>query len=312
MIKILEGENSFLSKQRLQSLIREHSKEKPNSSIKIIDADSKSISDIVNEYETQDMFSKNKLLVIKRLILNKDHKDFVEKVIETKDLKKDIDLIIWEEKNIPKNTRYYKLFKEINAIESFVKFNKRTFQTWAKEYIKSKDLKTDEESLKTLMEMTDYNPHLFANEIEKLKLSEKESISLKDLEENINDTFTNNIWEFLDAINQKSNMEKYTKILLNLLKNGLDPHYLMIMIARNIKQVLLVKEMMQEEKNDREIISTLKIPPFTLPKLKNIATESDYEKLLNIYGKIYNLNYESKIGNIDAELGLILLITRLN
>ncbi len=312
MIKILEGENSFLSKQRLDSLIQKYSKEKPNSSIKIIDAESKNISDIINEYETQDIFSKNKLLVIKRLILNKNYKDFVEKIIDTKNYTKDIDLIIWEEKAIPKNTRYHKLFKEIDAIESFTKFNKRNFQTWAKEYVKLKKLKMDETSFKILIEMTDYNPYLFANEIEKLKLSEKENINAKDLEENTNDMFTNNIWDFLDAINQKSNMEEYTKILINLLKNGLDPHYLMIMIARNVKQILLIKKMTFEGKTDREIVSILKIPPFTLPKLKNIASKSESEKLLSLYEKLYNLNYESKIGNIDAELGLILLITRLN
>jgi DNA polymerase III delta subunit len=84
------------------------------------------------------------------------------------------------------------------------------------------------------------------------------------------------------------------------------------MIARNIKQLMLIKKMLEEEKDDREMVSILKIPPFTLPRLKGIAKESDYKNLLNIFEKIYNLNYESKIGNIDAELGLILLITRLN
>jgi|GEM_PF-6957701 len=38
MIKVLEGENSFLSKQKLQSLIREYIEKKPNSTHKIMDA----------------------------------------------------------------------------------------------------------------------------------------------------------------------------------------------------------------------------------------------------------------------------------
>jgi DNA polymerase III subunit delta len=312
MIKILQGENSFLSKQRLSLLIKESLEKNPKLAYKVIDADSTSISDITNEYETQDMFSKKKLLVLKRLLSNKDHKEFIEKVLSTKDSAKNIDLIVWEEKNIPKNTRYYKLFNEIKAVEEFPKFNKRSFQNWAAEHVVSEKLKINNQLLQTFVEMTNYDPYLFINEIEKFKLAEKESISDKDLDDNINDTYTNNIWEFLDAINQKSNMEKHTKILLNLLKNGLDPHYLMIMIARNIKQLMLIKKMLEEEKDDREMVSILKIPPFTLPRLKGIAKESDYKNLLNIFEKIYNLNYESKIGNIDAELGLILLITRLN
>ncbi len=312
MIKVLEGENSFLSKQKLQSLIKEYLEEKPNPTHKIMDANDVSISEITNEYETQDMFSANKLLVIKRLLSNKEHKEFVEKVINTQDASQNIDLIIWEEKNIPKNTKYYKLFKEINAIESFNKFNKRTFQIWAREYLKTKEFEIDEQTLKTLVEITDYNPYIFINETEKFLLSDKKQLSLKDLEESVNSTYTNTIWELIDAINTKSNMEKHTEIMLNLLKNGADPHYLMIMLARNTKQLILIKQMLQEGKSDKEIISILKIPPFTLPKLKNIAQKSDEEKLLNIFEKIYNLNYESKIGNITADLGLILLITRLN
>ncbi len=312
MIKVLEGENSFLSKQKLQSLIREYIEKKPNSTHKIMDATEVGISEIINEYETQDMFSTNKLLVIKRLLSNKDHKEFVEKIVNTQDSSQSVDLIIWEEKNIPKNTKYYKLLKGINAIESFTKFNKRTFQTWAREYLKTKELEIDEHIFKTLVEITDYNPHIFINEIEKFLLSDKTKIGLKNLEENINSTYTNTIWEFIDAINTESNTEKHTEIMLNLLKNGTDPHYLMIMLARNTKQLILIKQMLQEGKKDKEIVSALKIPPFTLPRLKNIAQKSNEEKLLNIFEKIYNLNYESKVGNITAELGLILLITRLN
>ncbi len=312
MIKILEGENSFLSKQRLDSFIQEYLEQKDNAIYKIIEADNKKIAEIINEYDTQDMFSSNKLLVIKRLLMNKDHKEFLEKIISDQKSKQEVDLIIWEEKNIPKNTRYYKEFNKINEIESFPKFNKRTFQKWGQEKISSEDLNIDKETLDMLTMMTNYNPHLFSNEIEKFKLAGKKTVVLDDLKSNINDTYNNTIWEFLDAINQKSNTKKHTKILLNLLKNGLDPHYLMIMIARNIKQLLLIKKMTQEGKTDREIVSILKIPPFTLPRLKSIAKESDHSKLLNIFEKIYNLNYESKIGNIDAELGLILLVTRLN
>ncbi len=309
MIKILEGENSFLSKQKLDLLIKDYVENNPDSIYKIIDADSSTISKIINEYDTQDMFSPKKLLVLKRLILNKEHKDFIESLLANPDSNSNTDLIIWEDRNIPKNTRYYKLFNNLKLIESFPKFNKRSFQNWAREQI---DFEFENGLIEELMIMTNYDPYLFLNEINKLKLSGKKEISKKDLEENTNDAYTSNIWEFLDAINEKGNRKNYTRILINLLDNRVDPHYLMVMIARNLKQLLLINKMLEESKEDREMVSILKIPPFTLPKLKSIAKKSSYSNLLALYEKIYNLNYETKIGNIDPELGLILLATRLN
>ncbi len=309
MIKIIEGENTFLSKQRLDSLLQEYIKKSPSISLKILNAESSDISRILNEYETQDMFSKEKLIVIKRLLLNKKCKEIVEIFYDTKDSTQNTHLIIWEDRNIPKNTRYYKNFNERKSIESFPKFNKRSFQKWALEQI---DFKIEQNLINDLIEMTNYDPYLFLNEIEKLKLTEKEEITTQDLKLNTQDVYINDIWEFLDAINEKNNRKKYTKILLNLLKNRIDPHYLMIMIARNTKQLLLINKMIQDKKDDREMVSILKIPPFTLPKLKSIAQKSDYEKLFNLYEKIYSLNYETKIGNIEPELGLLLLLTRLN
>ncbi len=312
MIKILEGENTFLSRKKLDLLISEYLKDNPDANYKNIDASHTKISEILNEYETQDMFCKKKLLVIKRLLSNKDWKDFVEKIFETKDLSKNTDLIIWEEKNVAKNTRYYKNFNQIKAIESFPKFNKRSFENWAKELINLKNLCIEKDAIITLMEMTNYDPFIFENEIEKLKLTEKTTITISDLEENTNDAYTNSIWEFLDSVNEGCKEQKHIKILENLLKNGLDPHYLMVMIARNTKQLLLINELLDKNKNDKEIISILKIPPFTFPKLKTLAKKSEYEKLLQIYEKIYNLNYETKVGNIPADLGLILLATKLS
>lgn len=312
MIKILEGENSFVSKQRLDFLVEEYFKKNPDSAYKIIDASITNISEIINEYETQDMFCTQKLIVVKRLLLNKDNKELIEIITSNNDSVKNINVIIWEDRNIPKNTKYYKTFKKINALESYKKFDKRSFYKWAREKVENEKLKLDQDTLKLLMEMTDYNPYLFTQEIEKLKLTEKDIINIEDIKQNINDNYNDTIWNFIDSINEGSDMKKHTKILMNLLENGLDPHYLMIMIARNIKMLLLINEMQQEKKTDKEMISILKIPPFTFPKLKKIAERSHYDKLLNTFEKIYNLNYETKVGNIEPELGLILLVTRLN
>jgi DNA polymerase III subunit delta len=308
MIKILEGENSFLSKERLKFLIEEF--QSKQYSVKTINAETTDASEIIQEYQTKDIFSEKKVLVIKRLMLNKQYKDIVEKIHEELNFDNENDVILWEENNIPKNTRYYKLFKAKNCMESFPKFNRRTFLNWAKEQTLLRKLEIDPKTLEDLIIMTNYDPYNFLNEINKFEILDIKKIEGHHLKKFINSVHDYDIWTFIDAMNHQNNQKEVLDILSNLLEKKISAPYLITMIARNLKQIILTNKLLDEGKTDREIVSIIKIPPFILPRIKSVAKESSYTNLLAIYEKVYRLDYEIKIGNINEEMGLILLTTR--
>ncbi len=309
MIKILEGENSFLSKERLKSLINEF--QSKQYSVQTINAENTEPSEIIREYQTKDIFGHKKVLVIKRLMLNKACKDVVEKIYEEIGLNNENDIILWEENNIPKNTRYYKLFKTKNCIESFPKFNRRTFLSWAKEQILLRELEIDPKTLEDLIIMTNYDPYNFLNEINKFEILDIRKVEPKHLKQFINSIHDYDIWALIDAMNQPNNQKEILDILTNLLDKKVSAPYLITMIARNLKQIILTNQLLHENKTDKEIVSIVKIPPFILPRIKTVAEKNSYSNLTMIYEKLYRLDYEIKTGNISEDMGLILLITRL-
>ncbi len=310
MIKILEGENTFLSHEKLLSLISELKKEKPNSIITILKAEQIDADEINKEYQSQNMFSKEKILVIKRLLLNKRWKEVVEDLLERKDSLNDIDILIWEDGKIAKNTRYYKNFNSVKAIESFPKSNKRSFLKWAKEILEEKKIVVEPNTLNNLIVLTNADYNAFLNEVKKFEILEKNQITQKDLELLTNSIQDYDIWNFIDALNTENNKKEIVEILEKFEEKRVDPSYLITMIARNLKQIILINKLLEDGYDNKEIISAIKIPPFTFPKLKSLAKRNNLNNLIDTYKKLYNLDYSIKTGDIEGQMGLLLLSTQ--
>ena len=51
------------------------------------------------------------------------------------------------------------------------------------------------------------------------------------------------------------------------------------------------------------------VPPFTVKTLVEASDKYDWDKIMNKYEKLCNLDYEIKIGKIDPKLGLTLFCT---
>jgi DNA polymerase III delta subunit len=77
-----------------------------------------------------------------------------------------------------------------------------------------------------------------------------------------------------------------------------------------MRLITQVKHMESQGKTSRDICSKLRIPPFTLPSLSSNAKRTDWDKIKYIYDKVASLDFEIKIGNIDAQTGLTLLLSR--
>jgi DNA polymerase III delta subunit len=83
----------------------------------------------------------------------------------------------------------------------------------------------------------------------------------------------------------------------------------MAMLNRNLRQIVLVKSLVEQGMDNKQICSTLRIPPFTLPQIKSCANKYTNETLTTLYEKITNMDFETKIGNLEPRVGLTLMLT---
>ena len=309
MNKLIHGKDTFLSlreaRQEVKNLM-EKDKEKVS-----IDGDKISPDEFSDILNASSLFSSKRIFFIKRLYRNKK-KDTLQEIL----LKylatehNETDIILWEDQKIRSITKYYKYFQKSKDIFESPELNKRTFLTWAQEEINTNKIKMDKESIRLLSERSNFNTETFSNEIQKLKLTGKETFTEEDIINNSTDTLEYDIWKLIDSINSEREISERMEVLERILSQEVDVNYIISMLARNLRLTVLIKDLSEKNTSLKDIASTLRIPPFTIPQMMKTAKEYSFEKISLLYEKLSSLDYEVKRGRIDPGLGLTLLITK--
>jgi DNA polymerase-3 subunit delta len=306
--KLYHGSSSYLSLEAVHSYINNLLKEDPSFSTTIIEADISQPKVIYDTLSSPTLFSKKRILFIKRIYKNKEGKMLVDKIIELLEEKNNDDILLfWEDHKVKSNTKYYKYFKTHENIEEIDPLNKRTFFTWLRKELEKNNLKIDQSVIREFAERTNYDPERCKNEIQKFKLNNPDKIITKEDIDNLTpDTLEKEVWDLIDAINQNEK-EKSIQVLEKLSSQFVDGNYILSMLTRNLRLLTLTKFLLEQNKDSREISSLLRIPPFTTPNLIKSSTKYTKEKIITLYKKLSNLDYQIKTGKIDANLGLTLI-----
>jgi len=307
--KLYHGQSAYLS---LQSAHRDIEKEKDENQLKVltINADTLSAQQIIDTLSSQDLFSSQRIVFLKRVYSNKNKDDFLTEIITLLETGTSPDYyFFWEDQKIRTNTKYYKFFKEKDAIVEKNNLDKRTFFTWLKDELKELGLEIESNATRLLAERTNYNPERCSNELKKLKLISKDNkITRSEVENLTSDTLEKDIWNLIDAINIE-NTEESTKILEKLISQNVDANYIISMLTRNLRLITLTKYLLEESSSAGSISKTLKVPPFTVPSLINSSKKYSDKKIKMLYTKMSNLDYQIKKGLIEPNLGVTLLST---
>ena len=276
-----------------------------------LDASTTSAESIMNEIETVSFFSTHKILFIKRISANPDKEVLHECVLghtvpERKE--ESLDLILWEDGKLAKNLKFMKKMAGQATVVESPELNKRTFRTWAKEEVQATNLRMSSDTLFLLSERSNYNPESFNRELAKLKLIGKELITEDDIETYCPDTLEHTVWQLIDAVNE-NNINLAEKLLESTLQHGNDPHYLLLMLSRNIRITLLTKLLLDQGYTISQIAQKIKAPPFTIASIQSHARDMNMERIVMLYDKLTSIDYSEKTGQLDISLALHILLS---
>lgn len=311
MIKLFHGKNSHLSQQTCKAELIKLSKDYPDFEKEIIDADQVEIDVIAQSYKNLGMFSNGKVILIRHLSENKKYSEIIEDLKETfakKDGLENVHILLLENSKVASNTKYFKLFDPKTEIVESPDLNKRTYITWLKDYLNKNNVKFDTDAIYIFAQNCNYDTERASNEIGKYITAGVEKIDIKTIEEFTPDTFESNIWDLIESINSSNGEKEALTILDNLFEHNTDPYYIIAMLNRNLRLIVLVKDLLSRNIESKEICSILKIPPFTLPQIKSNANRYSMQSLTTLYEKITNMDFETKIGNLEPKVGLTLMI----
>lgn len=304
---LYHGNDRYLSLSKAKAKYQELILVNPSYQAQIINAQGMELPDVLYKIESLSLFSSGKVIFIKRLSKVKGFNDEIEKFFNrVQAIKNKVEIILWEDEKIKSNSRY---IKNIQNSSCFDVMNKRELGVWIKSLLNDKGLKLTEESTNLLLSRTNYNTEKIDNEISKLSLISKtgEEINPILIQKVVANTYENQIWDLTDAINNRDR-KLALKIYENISTSGYDDYMILNSISRNLDQLIMIKELLDNRKSAQEIIEKTRIHPFVLSKIKANIDNYNWTMLKKIYSKINFIDWKSKQGKIDTKIALTMLL----
>jgi len=219
-------------------------------------------------------------------------------------------LIEDEIKNKERNS-LYKLIKKATSYE-FKPLNITELVRWIKERVKQEGFTITPEAVSLLTRMVDNNLWTVSNEITKLVLyKEDKHINEEDVRTIVSYTHQDTVFGLVDAI-IGSRSRTAEQLLRQLLERGLAPVYLLFMLVRQTRMIVIAKDMKRHNASSNAIKGRLGLRyDFQFNNLLQQSGQYSMERLKQVYTRLLETDVAIKTGQYDGELALSILIAEL-
>jgi DNA polymerase-3 subunit delta len=308
MLYLIGGENQFQSLQRLQEL-KEDFKKRYDGQIIIVNADEvDSVADLTKDTESLSLFTKEKLVIIKRLfscraIIIDAFSNYLKSSGNVK-------YILWEDSSFDKRRSIYKYFQKKGVVEEFSYLKHTQLKTWLSKYFKDR-MACDPQCIESLIVKIGEDQMQLASAVDTLvtlaKSEDQKYVYAEDIDRLIKKTAEESMWDFIDAIGESDRIKALT-IMEDLYRERQDFVLIIAMLAREFRILAQVSSLLQKGKNYSEIVSVLKLHPFVVRKAITHSKNFAYEILAKLFSKLLKTDLAVKKGRFNEKLALSLLV----
>ncbi len=284
------------------------------------DLNATKMDDILEEASYFSLFDEKKYMVVKNAnIFGSSKKKSSE---EETTSKKDDKLLKYLEEPNNNTILIFTINSKIDSKKKICKTIKERYKLIQLDDLKPKEIynklekslkedgyKCDYDTLYYIINNSQNNYDLAMNEIDKIKLYYGKGCNIKheDVANIISRNIEDNNFKFIDTIISKNIKESF-KIYDDLMLQRVEPIMLMSMLAKEIRNTLLVKKLMLK-KNKKEIMNTLGINyEFQIDKLINNSYSFKESELEGYLVLLCDLDYKIKRGKISNKLALEMFI----
>ena len=277
-----------------------------------------SLEDIIEEANYFSLFDDKKYIVVKNSIIftSPKKKDEGDDSVSKKD---EILLKYLESPNYNtvliftlngKATGTKKIVKTIKDRYNYIEIGNlkvRDLYDKVEALLKNKGYKADKNAIYYIINNSLNNYDLAYNEVEKIDLYYKKgrSLSIDDVTNIVSRVMEDNNFKFIDAVMSR-NIKEIFKIYDDLMLQKVEPLMLLAMIARELRNSLLVKLL---NGNKNEMMKSLGVKyEFQLDKWLNYSYTFTDVFLENKLIELADLNYKIKSGKVSSKLGLQLFL----
>ncbi|MCL0092021.1 DNA polymerase III subunit delta [Dehalococcoidales bacterium] len=207
------------------------------------------------------------------------------------------------------------LFRELSTkaeVRSFPLLRDAKLRQWIQRQVTEEGGSISPQAVNLLAKLVGSNLWTMANEINKLVLfTSGRRIEEEDVKTVVSSAQEANVFAMLDAI-LESKAGLAEQLLHQLLQRGATPAYLLVMLSRQVRMIVRVKELTNQGKPKVEIQDKLGLTSeFAWHKTLDQADKYPLARLKQVYHKLLQADLSIKTGKYSGELALNILIAEL-
>ena len=306
-IVLINGESILLINEAVSNIVKE------NKNVTSFDMNGCEIEDILLEAGYFSMFEEEKIIIVRNAnffgsgkLSEKDLNTLLKYLENPNDLTSII--FICNEK-IDARKKITKLMKEKYEIITIPNLKYYEIENRIEKYFLKENYKIDKDTVKYIVASSLNNYDLAMSECEKIILyyNEPSYIKRKDVENIVSKSINANNFLFVDALIE-GDLEKSLNLLSDIKTMKIEPTILISLIARDIRIMLNVKKLLEQNKREYEILSELNLMDWQLEKYLKKAFPYKIKELEEWLVKLTNIDLKIKNGKLDKYYALELLI----
>jgi DNA polymerase-3 subunit delta len=219
--------------------------------------------------------------------------------------------VIFVEGELGRDNAAFPLFAPIAQTMEYQPVKDREVASWVKRELEGRELKLTDRAIAVLVEAV--GPDLWAlyNELEKLEIyAQGEPVDEKTVAAVVAQARETKLWDMTDAV-LAGNERKAVEALGRLLEEGEPAPLLASMLARQYRQIAIVKDLRDKRATEGEISRAAGVPAWKVKQFASAASRYSWEDLRRAYTLLVEADLSVKRGLQDDESSLQLLLHEL-
>ena len=303
MINLLHGNDEFSSNEFLKGIVEQ--KNLSEFDLNVVDTNDLTENKFKENICTISLFGTNRLIIFNYLLskinLTKEKKweNFID-ILLNKPSTNEVVFFEKEEINLQKN--YFAKLNDICQITlSNMPIGRGSWdlnRKWIIERQKKYNLNISNDGINKLVELLGSNYRYIDNELQKLSNYNPDgNINIGDIEIMVSGIKEDSIFELIDSIMVKDNF-KASNILDNLIEQSNSFFNIINMIARQVRLILITKDLIKMKVNNSDIKRQIKISSdYAFNKIITQSKETEEVRLKNILRLLLDIDVDIKSGN---------------
>ncbi|HIZ22929.1 MAG TPA: DNA polymerase III subunit delta [Candidatus Blautia faecigallinarum] len=305
---LLYGEETYLKQQYKQNLIKALNPDGDTMNFSRFEGRGIDVRGVIDFCETMPFFADH------RVILVEDSGFFKNKCDELAEYMKNLPdyvRMIFSESEVDKRSRMYKAVKNCGRAVEFVRQDEKTLMKWAAGVLGKEGKRITQRDMEFLLEKTGTDMGNIRMELEKLiaYTGARETVNAGDIEAVCITQTANKIFDMVRAVTEKK-QERALELYYDLLTLREPPMRILFLLARQFRQLLMVKKMTNEGVSQQEIASRLGIPAFAVRNAAACARAYKEQELEEAVADFVDSEEAVKTGRLGDVLSVELLIIK--